>query len=182
VPNQASIRTVSLQDIIDGIRNIPDYPKKGILFKDMTTVLQDPVLYRATIDMMAERLAPLKPDIIAGVEARGFIFGAALADRLNVGFVPIRKKGKLPSETVSYTYELEYGVDCIEMHKDAVKVGQRVVIVDDLLATGGTAAAASKLINEVGGNVAGYHFMMELDFLNGRKLLQDAPVDALIHF
>jgi adenine phosphoribosyltransferase len=174
--------TITLQDIIDGIRNIPDYPKEGILFKDMSTVLQNPELYRATLDIMAERLAPVKPDVIAGVEARGFIFGAALADRLGVGFVPIRKKGKLPSDTVSYTYELEYGVDCIEMHKDAVKAGQRVVIVDDLLATGGTAAAASKLVNEVGGTIAGYHFMMELDFLNGRRLLEDAPVDALIHF
>jgi adenine phosphoribosyltransferase len=174
--------TVSLQQISDAIRNIPDYPKAGILFKDITTVLRDPELYKATLDHMAARIAPYAPDYILGIEARGFILGAPLADRLGVGFIPIRKKGKLPAETHSYSYALEYGIDTIEMHKGAIEPGKQVVIVDDLLATGGTACATAKLVEEVGAIVKAYAFMIELDFLDGKKQLGEAPVESLIHF
>ena len=174
--------TVSIQQISDAIRNIPDYPKPGILFKDITTVLQQPELFSATLDFMAARIAPYKPDYILGIEARGFILGAPLADRLGVGFIPVRKKGKLPGETHSYSYALEYGIDTIEIHKGAVEPGKQVVVVDDLLATGGTAAAAAKLVEEVGAHVKAYAFMVELDFLNGRDQLNDTPIESLIHF
>jgi adenine phosphoribosyltransferase len=175
--------TVSLQHISEAIRNIPDYPKPGILFKDITTVLRDAAMYKATLDYMAERIAPHAPDYILGIEARGFILGAPLADRLGVGFIPVRKKGKLPGETHSYSYALEYGIDTIEIHVGAIEPGKRVVIVDDLLATGGTAGAAAQLVKEVGAMVKAYAFMVELDFLNGRQHLGDAAsVETLIHF
>ena len=172
----------TLQHLATAIRDIPDYPKTGILFKDITPILKDPMLFSQTLDRLVERLKPYAPDYILGVEARGFIFGATLADRLGVGFIPIRKKGKLPAETLSYSYALEYGVDTIEMHQDAIEAEARVIILDDLLATGGTAAAAAELVKQVGANLVAYGFVIELDFLNGRELLGDVPVESLLHF
>jgi adenine phosphoribosyltransferase len=175
--------SITLQDISTAIRDIPDYPKPGILFKDITTVVGDAALLKATLNFMSEQLAPLKPDYLIGIEARGFIFGAALADRLGAGFVPVRKKGKLPGNVLSYSYALEYGVDCIELHEGAIAPGSNVIIVDDLLATGGTAAAASELVSQAGGNVVAYSFMIELDFLNGKHSLKpDVPVLSLLHY
>lgn len=174
---------VTLDDISTAIRDIPDYPKPGILFKDITTVVRDATLLKATLDKMAEQLAPFKPAYLVGIEARGFIFGAALADRLGAGFIPVRKKGKLPGKVLSYSYALEYGVDCIELHEGAVEPGSNVIIVDDLLATGGTAAAASELVTQAGGNVVAYSFMIELDFLNGKQALTpNVPVLSFLHY
>ncbi|MFM7389799.1 MAG: adenine phosphoribosyltransferase [Vampirovibrionales bacterium] len=174
---------ITLEDISTAIRDIPDYPKPGILFKDITTVVRDATLLKATLNKMAEQLAPFKPAYLVGIEARGFIFGAALADRLGAGFIPVRKKGKLPGKVLSYSYALEYGVDCIELHEGAVEPGSNVIIVDDLLATGGTAAAASELVAQAGGNVVAYSFMIELDFLNGRQALTpNVPVLSLLHY
>lgn len=176
-------QTALIQEISEAVRNIPDYPKVGILFKDITTVIGDARLFKATLDLMTEQLKSLAPVIVVGIEARGFIFGAPLAERLNAGFVPIRKKGKLPGKTISYNYALEYGVDTIQLHEGAIPAGARVLIVDDLLATGGTAAAAAELVQQAGGVVVGYGFMIELDFLEGRKMLSPTiPVESLLHY
>jgi adenine phosphoribosyltransferase len=176
-------QTALIQEISEAVRNIPDYPKAGILFKDITTVIGDARLFKATLDLMTEQLKSLAPVIVVGIEARGFIFGAPLAERLNAGFVPIRKKGKLPGKTISYNYALEYGVDTIQLHEGAIPAGARVLIVDDLLATGGTAAAAAELVQQAGGVVVGYGFMIELDFLEGRKMLSPTiPVESLLHY
>src|SRR6185437_2616644 len=150
------------------IREVPDFPKKGILFYDITTLLKDNVGFATLIDALSEHYLSSKIDLVLAIEARGFIFGPALAYRLNAGFVPIRKPGKLPAETVRLTYDLEYGQDTLEIHKDAIKPGQRVIIVDDLLATGGTANACAKLAKSLGADIAGMGFVVELDFLNGR--------------
>ena len=176
-------KTALIQELSVAVRNIPDYPKPGILFKDITTVIGDARLFKATLDLMTEQLKHLAPVIVVGIEARGFIFGAPLAERLNAGFVPIRKKGKLPGKTISYNYALEYGVDTIQIHEGAIAAGARVLIVDDLLATGGTAAAAAELVQQAGGVVVGYGFMIELDFLEGRKMLPaNIPVESLLHY
>ncbi|MCS6266585.1 MAG: adenine phosphoribosyltransferase [Vampirovibrio sp.] len=176
-------KTELIQELSVAVRNIPDYPKPGILFKDITTVIGDARLFKATLDLMTEQLKHLAPVIVVGIEARGFIFGAPLAERLNAGFVPIRKKGKLPGKTISYNYALEYGVDTIQIHEGAIPSGARVLIVDDLLATGGTAAAAAELVQQAGGVVVGYGFMIELDFLEGRKMLpSNIPVESLLHY
>jgi len=176
-------KTELIQELSVAVRNIPDYPKLGILFKDITTVIGDARLFKATLDLMTEQLKHLAPVIVVGIEARGFIFGAPLAERLNAGFVPIRKKGKLPGKTISYNYALEYGVDTIQIHEGAIPSGARVLIVDDLLATGGTAAAAAELVQQAGGVVVGYGFMIELDFLEGRKMLpSNIPVESLLHY
>src|SRR5246127_5947053 len=151
------------------IREVPDFPKKGILFYDITTLLKDKSGYAALIDQLAEHYIGKQVDLILGMEARGFIFGPALAYRLNAGFVPVRKPGKLPAATVKVEYELEYGSNALEVHKDAVQKGQRVLIVDDLLATGGTAEATARLTKSLGGEIAGLAFVVELDFLNGRE-------------
>ena len=170
-------------EIREAIRDIPNYPKPGILFKDITTVLRDGALFQATLDEMQRRAAELKPDYIVGIEARGFIFGAPLAERLKAGFVPARKKGKLPGETISYSYALEYGEDCIEIHQGAIEPGKRVLVVDDLLATGGTAEACVKLLQQANTEVVGLLFMIELDFFKGRERFADGlPVESLIHF
>lgn len=164
----------SLQtDIHSYIRNIPDFPEPGILFKDITPILQNPQLCSRMLDYLAKQCAPLKIDAVAAIESRGFMFGFPLALRLNVPFVPIRKKGKLPYSVVSHDYKLEYGNATIEAHSDAVKPGARVLIHDDLLATGGTAVAAAELINKLGGEVAAFSFLIELEFLGGRKKLSD---------
>ena len=164
------------------IREVPDFPKKGILFYDITTLLKDKVGFATLIDALSEHYLNEKIDTVLAIEARGFIFGPALAYRLNAGFVPIRKPGKLPAETVRWTYELEYGQDTLEIHKDAIKPGQRVIIVDDLLATGGTANACARLAKSLGAEIAGMGFVVELDFLNGREKFNGTEVFSLLHY
>src|ERR1700745_2080354 len=164
------------------IREIPDFPKKGILFYDITTLLKDKSGYAALIDQLAEHYIGKKVDLILGMEARGFIFGPALAYRLNAGFVPVRKPGKLPAPVARVEYELEYGTKVLEIHKDAVQKGQRVIIVDDLLATGGTAEATTQLATSLGAEIAGLGFVVELDFLKGRDKLQQYDVYSLLHY
>jgi adenine phosphoribosyltransferase len=164
------------------IRDVPDFPLPGILFRDITPLLRNPGGLRSVVDAFAERYRDASVSAVAGVESRGFIFGAPLALALGVGFVPIRKVGKLPSETVKREYALEYGTNTLEMHADALAQGDRVLLVDDLLATGGTARAAVELIQAVGGSVVAAAFVIELAFLNGRDALQGTPVDALIAY
>ena len=164
------------------IREIPDFPKKGILFYDITTLLKDNQGFATLIDALAEYYMPQKVDLVLGMEARGFIFAPALAYRLNAGFVPVRKPGKLPSLTAKVEYDLEYGSNTLEIHKDAIQKGQRVIIVDDLLATGGTAEATAKLATSLGAKIAGLGFVVELDFLNGRNKLQGYDVLSLLHY
>jgi len=164
------------------IRHVPDFPKAGILFYDITTLLQDPVGFRTAVDSLTLPFKDQGIEIVVGIESRGFIFGAAVADRIGAGFSPIRKPGKLPSARVSCTYDLEYGSDSLEMHDDAVKDGQRVLIVDDLLATGGTAAATRRLAERLGAEVVGAGFLVELTFLEGRARLLGMDVMSLIQF
>src|SRR6201984_735531 len=164
------------------IREIPDFPKKGILFYDITTLLKDKSGYAALIDQLAEHYIGKQVDLILGMEARGFIFGPAVAYRLNAGFVPVRKPGKLPAETKKYDYALEYGNNTLEIHQDAIQKGQRVIIVDDLLATGGTAQATAKLAESLGAEIAGLGFVVELDFLNPRAKLKKYDVFSLLHY
>ncbi len=164
------------------IRDVPDYPKKGIIFKDITTLLKNPSAVREAIDLFVEKYRNSPIDKIACIEARGFILGSILAHELNVGFVPIRKKGKLPAQTVSEEYELEYGTDIVEIHRDAIGKGDRVLLHDDLLATGGTAAASCRLIEQLGGSVAGIGFLIELSFLKGRNLLSRYDVFSIIQY
>lgn len=169
-------------DLKELIRSTPGFPKPGIVFRDITTLLRDPAGLAASIDQIAEHYADKDVDAVVGIESRGFIFGAAIAMKLGAGFVPIRKPGKLPAETVSESYELEYGTDAIEMHKDAILPGQKVLMVDDLLATGGTMAAACKLVEAVGGQIQGIAFVIELSFLNGREKLPGYDVLALVDY
>lgn len=164
------------------IREVPDFPKKGILFYDITTLLKDKLGFATLIDALSERYIGKEIDLVLGMEARGFIFGPALAYRLNAGFVPVRKPGKLPAETAKVNYDLEYGSATLEVHKDAIKKGQRVLIVDDLLATGGTAAATAKLAHGLGAQIAGLAFVVELDFLKGREKLTRYDVFSLLHY
>ena len=164
------------------IREIPDFPKAGILFYDITTLIKDACGFRSVIDGLKNHYQGAKIDTILGIEARGFIFAPALAYALGAGFVPIRKPNKLPAERVSISYALEYGTDSLEMHKDAVGHGQHVLIVDDLLATGGTAAAAAQMVTDVGGHVAGIGVVIELTFLNGRKKLAGYDVFSLLQY
>lgn len=164
------------------IREIPDFPKKGILFYDITTLLKDKLGFATLIDALSEHYINQDIDLVLGMEARGFIFGPAVAYRLNAGFVPVRKPGKLPAETQRLEYELEYGSNTLEIHKDAIKKAQRVIIVDDLLATGGTAAATVALAKTLGAEVCGLGFVVELDFLKGREKLKDADVFSLLHY
>jgi adenine phosphoribosyltransferase len=164
------------------IREVPDFPKKGILFYDITTLLKDKVGFARLIDALSEHYIGKEIDLVLGMEARGFIFGPALAYRLNAGFVPVRKPGKLPAETVKISYELEYGSNTLEIHKDAIEKGQRVLIVDDLLATGGTAVATAELASGLGAQIAGLAFVVELDFLKGRQKLSRYDVFSLLHY
>ena len=166
----------------DTIRDIPDFPQEGILFKDITTLLKNPAAFRQALDEMTNIARGQKIDMVVGMESRGFIFGAPLADRLGAGFVPARKLGKLPGPTVQADYDLEYGTNTIEMHKDAIQPGMRVLIVDDLLATGGTAEATARLVETLGGEIAGLVFLIELLFLKGRSRLTNYPVTALIEY
>jgi adenine phosphoribosyltransferase len=164
------------------IREVADFPKPGILFYDITTLLKDKVGLATLIDALAEHYIGKDIDLVLGMEARGFIFGPALAYRLNAGFVPVRKPGKLPAETAKYDYALEYGTNTLEIHKDAIQPGQRIIIADDLLATGGTAEATTKLADSLGGEIAGLAFVVELDFLKGRDKLRGYDVFSLLHY
>ncbi|MBX3299755.1 MAG: adenine phosphoribosyltransferase [Acidobacteria bacterium] len=164
------------------IREVPDFPKPGINFYDITTLLLDPIGLQKTIDALAAEAETERIDTVIGVESRGFIFGAPVAYKIGAGFIPVRKPKKLPAEKVSVSYDLEYGQDTLEMHKDAVGEGHRVLIVDDLLATGGTARAVCDLVESVGGHVAGLLFVVELDFLNGRSKFDGYDVRSLIHY
>jgi len=164
------------------IREVPDFPKKGILFYDITTLLKDKLGFALLIDALSEHYIGREIDLVLGMEARGFIFGPALAYRLNAGFVPVRKPGKLPAETVKVSYELEYGINSLEVHKDAIRKGDRVLIVDDLLATGGTAVATAELASGLGAQIAGLAFAVELDFLRGREKLAKYDVFSLLHY
>ena len=173
---------MTMIDLKTQIRHVPDFPKPGILFYDITTLLQNPAGLRAAIDSIALPFADQKIDIVVGIESRGFIFGAPVADRLGAGFVPVRKPGKLPSACVRESYALEYGTDTLEMHADAVKKGQRVLIVDDLLATGGTARATADLVKKIGGDVHALAFLIELVGLNGRAKLAGEQVHAALKY
>jgi adenine phosphoribosyltransferase len=164
------------------IRHVPDFPKAGILFYDVTTLLRDPDGFRIAIDAMTSPFAGAGIDLVVGIESRGFILGSAVADRIGAGFVPVRKLGKLPAATVRASYALEYGIDSLEMHRDAVTPGQRVLIVDDLLATGGTASAAVRLVKELGGVVVGVAVLIELEALNGRKQLEGERLHTVLTY
>ena len=164
------------------VRDVPDFPKKGIVFKDITPVLNDPVLFRESIDLFLERCRGKNLDKVVGIDARGFLFGSAVAYELGLGFVPIRKRGKLPYRTDMAKYSLEYGEAEVEMHTDAVREGERVVLVDDLLATGGTSAAAAVLIRNAGANLLEAQFLIELEFLKGRKRLEPTPVTSFLKY
>ena len=169
-------------DLTSYIRDVPDFPIPGIIFKDITPLLRDWDAFGKAIEKLVEPYKSNPPDVIVAVEARGFIFATPMAQALGCGFAPVRKPGKLPAETASLTYELEYGSDEVEIHTDAVESGDRVLIVDDLLATGGTAAATAELVEDLGGEVVGLAFLIELDFLQGRAKLQDHDVHTVIHF
>lgn len=164
------------------IRSIPDFPKPGILFYDVTTLLRDPEGFRMAVDAMLEPYRGEPIDLIAGIESRGFILGAAMADRIGAGFVPVRKLGKLPAKTIRESYQLEYGTDSLEVHQDAIEPRQRVLIVDDLLATGGTAAAVTKLVKKLGGELVGLAFLVELSFLPGRQKLEGERIHSVLHY
>src|SRR2546425_9605888 len=178
----SSKTSVNCEPLKKLIREVPDFPKKGILFYDITTLLKDEIGFATLIDALSEQYLGKEIDLVLGMEARGFIFGPVLAYRLNAGFVPVRKPGKLPAATAKYDYTLEYGTNTLEMHRDAIEKGQRVIIVDDLLATGGTAQATAKLAESLGGQIAGLGFVVELDFLNPREKLTQYDVFSLLHY
>lgn len=172
-----------VEQVRDKIRNIPDFPKKGILFRDITTALKDKTALKQMVDYLAEQFKEEKIDYVVGLESRGFIFGVPLAYLFDAGFVPIRKPNKLPAATLSETYALEYGTDTMEIHVDALKEGDRVLIVDDLLATGGTAAAACNLVKKIGAEIVGCAFVIELDDLGGRKKLpKECKIVSMVHY
>jgi adenine phosphoribosyltransferase len=164
------------------IRDVPDFPIEGILFKDITTLIRDGDAFQEVIDWMLDQYADSNVDSVVAIEARGYIFGAPLAYQLGAGFVPIRKPGKLPAKTVRESYELEYGTNSLEIHEDGIEPGQRVLVIDDLLATGGSARAAVNLVERLGGKIIGVAFLIELDFLHGRQKLEGYDVQSLIHY
>jgi len=164
------------------IRNIPDFPKPGILFRDITTLIQDKKAFKKSIDLLAKKYRDKEIDKVVGVEARGLIFGAAVAHKIGAGFVPVRKPGKLPYQTIAATYELEYGKDTLEIHKDSVACGEKVLIIDDLLATGGTVKATIELVKQLGGKISGIGFVIELLDLKGKDKLKGYPVYSLVKF
>jgi adenine phosphoribosyltransferase len=171
-----------MEDLKKFIREVPDWPKKGILFYDITTLLKDPLALRMTVDRFVWLFANQQVDKVVGMESRGFMFGPIVAYDLNAGFVPVRKPGKLPAETVEQSYELEYGTDKLQVHRDAITPGERVLVVDDLVATGGTARATAQLIEQLGGTVIGMGFIIELMFLEPRKALSDYRLESLIQY
>ena len=164
------------------IRDVPDFPKEGIIFKDITTLLKDAEAFREAVDRLVDRYSGEQIDLVVAVEARGYIFGAPIAYKLGAGFIPVRKVGKLPAETVREEYELEYGTDAVEMHRDAIEPGQKVLIVDDLIATGGSAAATARLVEALGGDIVGIAFLIELAFLNGVDRLKEYDVFTIIQY
>jgi adenine phosphoribosyltransferase len=172
----------SLIDLKSRIRDIPDFPEKGVLFRDVTTLLQDPAAFRQVIDQMTEHFRGSNATHICAVEARGYIFGAPLAYNLDLGFIPVRKPGKLPYDTISQAYELEYGKNVLELHRDAVGPGDRVLVIDDLIATGGSSRATAQLIEKLGAEVAGFGFVIELGFLKGREALEGYEVYSLLQY
>jgi len=174
------MRSMDVADLRAKIRDIKNFPSEGILFKDITTLLKDGPAWRFAVDSLANRYQGERVDVVVGVESRGFIFGGAVAHQLRSGFVPVRKVGKLPAKTIEVEYELEYGRDALAMHEDAISPGQRVLAVDDLLATGGTMAATLRLVEQLGGRVVGVAFMIELAFLHGREKLKNYPLHSLI--
>ncbi len=169
-------------DLKQHIRSVPDFPKAGILFYDITTLLRDPMGFKTTIDFLSTPYLDQGIDVVIGIESRGFILGGAVAARIGAGFIPIRKPGKLPARAIKETYDLEYGTDALEIHEDAVKEGQRVLIVDDVLATGGTAAAASQLVRKLGGELHGMAFLIELLLLNGKAKLEGESVYSVLKY
>src|SRR6266436_4943057 len=171
-----------VEELRAAVRDVPDFPKRGIVFKDITPVLSDPVLFRASVDLFLERCRGLKIDKIVGIDARGFLFGSAVAYELGVGFVPLRKKGRLPYKTESAKYSLEYGEAEMELHVDAIVAGEQIVLIDDLLATGGTSASAATLIKKVGGDLIEAIFLIELEFLHGRQKLEPTPVTSFLKY
>jgi len=164
------------------IRKVPDFPKKGILFIDITTVIKVPALFSEVVDIIHRQFTGRKIEKVVGIEARGYLFASALAYKLNAGLIPVRKPGKLPAETVEVSYALEYGTDCVQMHLDALSPGENVLVVDDLLATGGTAAATCELVRGQGANIAGIAFVVELDFLHGRDKLKGENIFSILHY
>jgi len=171
-----------MNHLLSSIRSVPDFPKKGIVFRDITTLLKDAEAFRQSVDVFHDRYKDLRVEKVVGVESRGFILGAPLAYRLGAGFVPIRKPGKLPAATLRQEYVLEYGTDAIEIHKDAIRPGERILMHDDLLATGGTARAACQLVERLGGNIIGLSFLIELSFLGGRAKLRGYDVFSVLHY
>jgi len=172
----------TIERLRTALRDVPDFPKKGIVFKDITPILSDPALFRASVDLFLDRCRERKIDKIVGIDARGFLFGSAVAYELGVGFIPIRKRGKLPFQTQIASYSLEYGEAEMEMHIDAISPGEQIVLVDDLLATGGTSAAAAVLIRKAGGQLLEAQFLIELEFLDGRKQLEPTPVTSFLKY
>ncbi len=168
--------------LMKAIRSVPDFPKKGIMFRDITTLLKDPVAFAQSIDLISETYSTHRIEKVVGIESRGFVFGAPVAYKLNCGFVPVRKPGKLPAATLRQEYALEYGSDAIEIHEDAITPGERVLMVDDLLATGGTMAAACRLVEKLGGQIVGVAFLIELAFLPGRSRLNGYDISSLIRY
>ena len=171
-----------MEELKDRIRNIPDFPKKGIVFRDITTLLKDGRAFRKAIDAIYERYHDRGIELVVGTEARGFLLAAPLAYRLGIGVVPVRKPGKLPAETLHLEYQLEYGSDALEIHRDAIGAGQKVLVVDDLLATGGTIEATCRMVEQLGGEIVAVVFLIELDFLEGRKKLGSREVFSLVHY
>lgn len=171
-----------METLKEKIRHVPDFPKAGVLFYDITTLLRDKEGFQLVIDVLARPFEDRDIDLVVGIESRGFILGGAVADRLGAGFAPVRKRGKLPSQTVQETYDLEYGTDCLELHADAVDPGQRVLIVDDVLATGGTASATAALVRKLGGDVQALAFLIELEFLKGRSRLPDEQIMSVLKY
>lgn len=169
-------------DLKKFIRDVQDFPKKGIVFKDITTLLKDNMAFKAALEQLYSKVSSLNVDKVVAIESRGFIFGSLLANKLNAGFVPVRKTGKLPAEKISESYQLEYGTDSLEIHTDAIQKGDRVLIHDDLLATGGTVQAVCKMVEKLGGEIVGILFLIELDFLKGREKLKNYPVHTVIHY
>jgi adenine phosphoribosyltransferase len=178
----AMSKPVTSSEIEAAIRNVPDFPKPGIQFKDITPLLADARLFSGAIDLLTDRFAPGSVDAVVGIDARGFIFAAAAARKLNAGFIPVRKKGKLPFTTIEQEYALEYGNATVAIHTDALKPGARILLIDDLLATGGTSAAAAALVQRLGGEILEAGFLIELKFLNGRSKLNGLPVRALVTY
>jgi adenine phosphoribosyltransferase len=176
------VTVTSTDDLRARIREVPDFPKPGILFYDITTLLKDPEAFAAVIDRMADAVKDEKVDVVVGMESRGFIFAAPLAYRLNAGFVPVRKLGKLPAETIEVEYDLEYGTATLEIHRDAIQPGQKVLLVDDLLATGGTVLGTIELVRQLGGEIAGLSFMVELGALHGRDKLAEFKIHTLLTY